>query len=165
MKGPICAVCLKSGILCRACGEKVRRGEVSDTDIRVSRIVLRLSRTKRSLRDITLKQVVESDNLMVIICEQGDAANVIGRSGLVVKRLEKELDKPVRIVEESGDVKGFIANLLHPVPLLGMNILYRPEGEVIRALAGKGPGPRIPQRDFKQIVKFLYGKDIELIGK
>jgi len=164
MQAPICGVCLRSGMLCQTCRKKVKTGVVSDTDVHVSRVLLRLSANIKSLRDITLKHAVESGSLMVIICEQGDAARVIGRNGLVVKKLEKELGKPVRIVEEASDIKEFILNLLHPVPVAGVNVLYRPQGEVLKVLVGRGPGPRIPAGDFRRIMKTLFGKDVEVVS-
>ncbi len=105
MKAPICGVCLKSGMLCRTCMKKLERGNVSETDIEVARALLELSASIRSLRDITLERAVGSDNMIVIVCAKGDAARIIGKSGRTAKKLEKELGKPVRIVEGGGDVK------------------------------------------------------------
>jgi transcription antitermination factor NusA-like protein len=151
-------------MLCRTCRERLEKGMISDTDVDVARTLMRLSVTIKSLRDITLKQAVESDNLILIVCDRGDAARVIGRSGLTVKRLEKELGKPVRIVEDARDLREFIVNLLNPVPVLGVNVLYKPRGEVIRVLVGGGQGPRIKSEDVRGIVKTKFGKDVEIEG-
>jgi transcription antitermination factor NusA-like protein len=164
MKAPICGVCLRSGMLCRKCREKVELGKVTETDIRVSSALLQLSVSIKSLRDVTVEHAVESDNMLVIVCARGDAARIIGKSGLTVKRLERELGKPVRIVQGGGDVREFITDLLHPVPVEGINVVYRPQGEVLRVIAGRGPGPRVPAGDLKSIVGALFGKDVELRG-
>ena len=164
MKAPICGVCLKSGMLCRTCMKKLERGKVSETDIEVAGALLELSASIRSLRDITLEHAVESDNMIVIVCAKGDAARIIGKSGLTVKKLEKELGKPVRIVEGGGDVKGFITDLLHPVPVEGINVVYRPQGEVLRVLTGRGPGPRVHVDDIRSVILQMFGKEVELRG-
>lgn len=161
MKAPICSVCLKSGMLCRTCREKFEGGKVTETDIGVARILLQLSVGIKSLRDITLQRAVGSDSMVVVVCAKGDAARIIGKSGLTVKRLEKELGKPVKIVEGGGDVKEFITDLLHPVPVEGINVVYRPQGEVLRVLTGRGPGPRMPVDDIRSIILRMFRKDVE----
>lgn len=161
MKAPICSVCLKSGMLCRTCREKFEGGNVTETDIDVARILLQLSVGIKSLRDITLQRAVESDSMVVVVCAKGDAARIIGKSGLTVKRLEKELGKPVKIIEGGGDVKEFITDLLHPVPVEGINVVYRPQGEVLRVLTGRGPGPRMPVDDIRSIILRMFRKDVE----
>ncbi|MBN2330713.1 MAG: transcription elongation factor NusA [Candidatus Aenigmarchaeota archaeon] len=161
MKAPICGVCLKSGILCRTCLEKFESGRVTETDIKVARALLRLSGSIKSLRDIDMQRAFESDSMLAIVCARGDAARIIGKSGLTVKKLEKELGKPVRIVESGGDMRAFITDLLHPVPVHGINVVYRPQGEVLRVLTGKGPGPRVPVDDMRSIIMRMFRKDVE----
>jgi len=164
MKSEICSVCLKSGMLCRTCREKVEKGLISDTDIRVSRILHELSEHVMALKDVTLKKVVESEGLLVIMFGRGDAAKMIGKSGLVARRLEKEMGKRVSIVEEARDVKEFISNMLHPVPIVGVNVLYRKGAEVLRVLVPENSVSRVPGRNLKEIVRMLYGKDVEIAG-
>lgn len=161
MKAPICGVCLRSGILCRTCLGKFERGRVTETDIKVSKALLRLSAGIKSLRDVEMQRALESDSMVVIVCAKGDAARIIGRSGLTVKRLEKELGKPVRIIEDRGDMNDFITDLLHPVPVHGINVVYRPQGEVLRVLTGKGAGHRLPVDDLRSIILRMYRKDVE----
>ena len=162
MRAPICSVCLQSGMLCRTCREKVDGGDISDTDVCVSGKLLKMSGRIRSLRDITIERVVESPNLFVIVCGKGDAAKVIGRDGSTAKKLEHELGKPVKVIETTPDVSQFVTDLLEPVAVQSVNIVYRPQGEVLRVLIGKGSGPRFPAVDFRMVVKSLFGKDIEI---
>lgn len=165
MKAPVCGVCLKSGMLCRKCRESHAKGKISDTDIKVSHMILVLSEKFRSLKDITLRKAIDSDGLLVIVCKEGDAANFIGRGGTVVKKLEKETGKRVSVVEEGRNVKEFIRHLIRPVPLIGVNVLYRSGREGLRVLVGKKHLPRMNTRDLSKIVKIMYGKDMEIAGE
>ena len=114
MKGPICAVCLNSDILCRSCNKRLDSGEVSDADVRVSRALFRMSGSLKLMREITVKKVAETGRYIIIVCGRGDAARCIGKSGSTAKKLEKELGKKVLIVEQSPDVNGFIKSLFPP---------------------------------------------------
>ena len=162
MKAPICGVCLKSGMLCRTCRQKFEGGKVTETDIEVAKALLDLSVSIKSLRDITLKRAVASDNMIVIVCAKGDAARIIGKNGLTVKKLEKMLRKPVRIVEGGDDVKEFITDLLHPIAVEGINVVYKPQGEVLRVKTGRWPGPRVPVDDFRSVILRMFRKEVEI---
>jgi transcription antitermination factor NusA-like protein len=164
MKLPVCEICLKSGLLCRSCNEKLKNGTVSEAEVKVAGMLLHLSEGKKQLRDVTLVRVAESDLMTVIVCGKGDAAKFIGASGHTVKRLEKGLGRRVMIVEEAGDVKDFIANLIKPVPVVSINTLYKNGKEALKVVTAKGRRPRISSRDFSSIVRILYGRDAEFGG-
>jgi transcription antitermination factor NusA-like protein len=164
MKAPICGVCLKSGILCRMCKGRLERGEISETDVELSRKLLVLSGRLRQLKEITVKKVLDSPGFIMIVCEPGQASLMVGRSGSVVKKLEKELGKPVRIVEDVRDISGFIKGLLKPTPVRAINTLYRDGKEILRVIVGKRPALRYPKRDYENIIRIMHGRDAEIGG-
>ncbi len=161
MKTPVCEICLKSGILCRSCDEKLRSGKVSPAEIKVAGLLLGLSEKKKSLKEVTLVKVAESPGMAVLVCGKGDAAKFIGAGGVTVKSLEKELGKRVMVVEEAEDLNEFISGLMKPARVASINTLYKNGEEVLRAVTGKGKPPRISQKDFSEIIKLLYGKEAE----
>ncbi len=160
MKTPVCEMCLKSGILCRSCEEKVKRGEVSETVVKVSSFLLRLSGEKKQLKDVTIVDVVESPDMAVIICGKGDAPNVIGAGGQNARKLEKELGKSVKVVEEASDIKDFASGLLTPLRIVSVNTIYKDGEEIYRVTASHGR-PRISPQNFSSIIKLVYGKNAE----
>lgn len=162
MKTPVCEICLKSGLLCRSCNEKLKNGDVSETEVKVAGLLLKLSEDKKPLKDVTLVRVAESANMAVLVCGKGDAAKFIGASGQTVKRLQKELGRRVMVVEEAGDIKDFITNLVRPVTVVAINTLYKNGEEVLKVVTGNGRGPRISSGDFGEVVKILYGKRAEI---
>lgn len=149
-------------MLCRKCQEKVESENISEADIKISKTILNLSEKIRSLKDITIKRTVILDSMIVIVCGKGDATSAIGRGGIVVKKLEKELGRQVKVVEEAKDVKEFITNLFHPVHVEGINNVYRSDGEALKVIIKKKRGFFTPSKELGKIVKSMYGKDIEL---
>jgi transcription antitermination factor NusA-like protein len=165
MKSSVCGVCLKSGLLCKSCGEKVKNGEISEAEVKTAGILFRLSEKRKPLKDITIVKVAESPEMVVIVCGKGDAAKIIGASGKTVKILEKELENRVMIAEESGDMNDFIHNLLNPVPVVSISTLYRQGREIVKVVTGRFGGPRISSKDFGRAMKALYGKEAELLSE
>jgi transcription antitermination factor NusA-like protein len=164
MKAPVCGICLKSGILCRSCEEKVRNGDVSETEVKIAGALLKLSERRKALRDIEMVRAAESPEAVVIVCGKGDAAKIIGASGQTVRGLEKEMGKRVMIAEEADDMSGFVQNLISPLKLVSINTLYR-DGRELLKMVTKGKGKRISSRDFSAIIKAIYGREAEIAGE
>ncbi len=164
MKTPVCEICLKSGILCRSCEDKVKGGSVSETEVKVAGLLLKLSEEKKIPKDVSLKRVLESPKMVVIVCGKGDTAKFIGAGGHTVKRLEKEISKRIMIVEESSDMKEFISNLVKPARVVSTSTVYKDGEEVMKVVVSKG-GQRISSDDFNSLMNILYGKSAEIAGE
>ncbi len=156
MKAPICEICLKSGILCLSCEEKVREGTISDLDVRISKLLYELDQ-EHQIRDVTFVRAVESRSIIVIIVGKGEIGNLIGKGGKTVKFLQKALKKKIRIIEDTPDVRKIIQDLLHPARVMGMNILYLPTGEQKYKV-------RVPKEDERRIPTSLQSAE-EIISK
>jgi transcription antitermination factor NusA-like protein len=158
MKAPICGVCLKSDILCMACKKKLDEGKITESDVRISRLVSRIG--SGPINEVTIKRVIEGENTIVIICAKGDAARLVGKEGIMIKKLSKNAGKMIRVIEETGNIKEFIQNLIYPVPLSGLNIMYRPEGEMLKVLIPSGRNIPLNESSFSEIIKMVFGKHV-----
>jgi|YelNatPaOPRAMG01_1025707.scaffolds.fasta_scaffold60122_1 transcription antitermination factor NusA-like protein len=158
MKAPICAVCLNSDILCVACEKKFREGKISESDVKISKIINELAKNFKSLEEVTIKKIVEVDDMGVIICKKGDASKIIGKGGIIIKKISKEAKKNFKVIEESENVKDFIKNLLQPIPVIRINVLYKPEGEVLKVIIPKGFNPPFKNETFAKLTKILFDK-------
>lgn len=164
MQAPICEVCLKSNILCSGCQEKLNTGKINQKDIEISRYLYNLSERMRSIRDIKILKVVDCGTL-IIITDVGDAAKLVGRDGVVVKKIAKDFKKSIRILEEAPSFKDFVENLLSPAPISGINTLYKEDKEVYRV---KIPSIQknnviISPEIFSQIISNFYNLKAEIV--
>lgn len=120
----ICAICRGSDILCSGCGRKLEKGEISSTEVEVSRSLHMLVKDR-----VNFVKAVADRNKIVVVCEKKDCMPIIGRGGKNVKALSKTLGKEVRIVKKAPE-KEMIESILG-VPLIGINIVYG-NGEIKR---------------------------------
>ncbi len=162
MKAPICDICLRSSILCSACQEKLNRGEITESDVNVSRVVFKLSERFRTLRDVTIKKAIETKNNIVIIPEKGDSAKIIGRGGSIVRELSKNLNKNVRVIEETNDKRDFIEKMVFPAKVSAINILYTENGEKLKIVVSNIKKLPISEENLREVVKKIFGQDIEI---
>jgi transcription antitermination factor NusA-like protein len=159
MKVPICNVCLNSDILCMACKRKKDEGKVTESDIKISKVINEIAKTFRPLNEVEIKKVVEGKNISVLICRKGDGARLVGKDGVMIKKLSKLTGKTLRVVEESGDVKEFIQNLVNPVPVIGLNVIYKPGKEVLKIIIPRGRNIPMSKESFSEVVNHVFGKD------
>jgi len=105
MKAPICNVCLKSDVLCSGCQEKLDEGEITELDIKISRILHELSNEYGSLRDSEIIKAIDTENVIVIVTAKGDGAKVVGKGGEIVK--ESDCESVHGVSSEAADRPGF----------------------------------------------------------
>ena len=86
METSICGVCLSSDMLCSECQTKLDQGNITEKDVAVSRFLMILSDKVKSLSDIKIIKIIDSECL-IIVSKIGDAAKLVGKNGFVVKAL------------------------------------------------------------------------------
>jgi len=163
MRAPLCEVCLSSDILCQGCSGKLEREELSQVEIDVSRFIFALSDKLHSLKEATVRKVIDSD-VLLIVAAKGDGAKLVGKGGAVVKALAKQWGKSIRVLEENN-FKAFTAELLLPLTVTGVNTLFTPEGEILRVRLPTNQKPRsmITPDGFSVMMQRLYGQKAELL--
>lgn len=159
MKGRICSVCLNSDILCAACRKKVGNGEVSETEIRVLKALGDVSKSFRPLAEVEIKKVIEGGKTIVLVTRKGDAPRVVGKKGVMAKKLSRIVGRPLRVVDESDNMKEFIEGLISPVPVIGINVVYSDGEESLKVMIPKGRNAPVSKGSFSEIIKTVFGKN------
>ncbi len=160
----ICEICLKSGVLCPACEEKIKNGIISALDIEVARILEKLKEKFKVLKSAEIIKVVGSENYVVILARKGDASKIIGKNGSVARALSKELGKQVKVVEYSEDMNTFINNLLFPASIETISIVYKKDGnKVLKIVVSSKNSKKIDEGLIKQVSHSLFNCDAEVV--
>ncbi len=140
VRAPICEVCQRSDFLCPADEEKLKKGEISELDVRISRILYDLD-SKYRIGD-TVEFVRAHDmGSFVLILVRGEIGRLIGKNGKVLRAFRRAVGKPLRIVEIDVDTKKTVQDLFGNVRVAGVNIIFRPEGRAYRIL--------VPRREIR----------------
>jgi len=144
MKSPICDICLKSGILCPGCQEKVNKGEITELEAEISLRLYNLLDKYKMPQELTFHKAIETDDTVILVVGENQIGTIIGKGGKIVKSLQKELNKKIRVIENTDDIKKIAQDLIHPARIMGINILYLPDGGTKKKL-------RIPVEDEKKL--------------
>ena len=137
----LCSFCLKSGILCQKCSAKVKSGEVTETDLRVARLLLSLEEKFPSLQNVYFHKTVETDGTLAIVVGPGDVPRLLGYGGKIIKTLGEETGRNIRVLENGVDNRKFLEDLFAPLNILTINTIWLPDGSTeTRVILGRKRG-------------------------
>ena len=145
----LCAVCIKSDILCSGCSKKLEKGEITKTDIDISRALTKAGVVADYVR------VVEDAKSIIMIVEQKDIGTIIGRAGKNTKQLTQMLRKEVRIIE-NGNKRQMIEKIVRS-PIIGINIVYAGREKYRIRMH------RTKQRVSTELLSAILGKSVEVV--
>ncbi|SCG86611.1 KH domain-containing protein [Methanobacterium congolense] len=158
---PVCDVCLKSGMLCQGCENKLKKGEITQLDLDIAKILFRVGEGK-----IGFKRTIEIGDIVIIVTEKDQVGKLIGKSGKIVREISRTVGKKIRVVGENSDFKEVAKDILAPARISGINILYGTDGNekfkirVVREDSRKIPGRLDALND---VIKQLTGEETVLV--
>ena len=155
MKTELCSFCLKSGILCQKCSTKVKKGEITDLDLRIARLLISLENKYPSLQKISFYKAFDVGRTLAIVVGHGDVPKLLGYGGKIVKAISEESGKSIRILEGVDDRK-FLEDLFMPLNILTINTIWLPDGTTeTRVILKRKRGLQLPfdLKALKEIAK------------
>lgn len=128
MRMELCQFCLKSGMLCSKCKKKVEKGEVTELDIKIGRLLMSIEDEYPPLQDVYLYKAVEANGVLAIFVGQGDIAKILSYGGKIVRFLERKTKKTIRVLENNSNERKFLEDLFAPMDVLTINRIWLPDG-------------------------------------
>jgi len=135
------AFCVKSGILCRRCEEKLEKGQVTELDLKVIQKMVEMEKENPVLEDVTYHRAVQADEMMVILVDKRDMPRLLSGGAKVVKDLGETFGKRVKLISYGGDDREVLEDLFSPLSILTINTVWIPDGstETKVILTGRKP--------------------------
>ena len=133
--------CVKSGIFCSRCEEKVRKGQISDLDVRVIRTITELEKENPPLSEVTFHKAVEAGDIMALMVDRRGMDTFLASGAKLAKNLGDRVGKRVRVLSFGGDERDFLEELFTPFSILTINTVWLPDGsrETKVILTGRRP--------------------------
>jgi transcription antitermination factor NusA-like protein len=147
------AFCVKSGILCRRCEEKVEKGLVSQLDLKVIQRMVELEKDNPVLQDVTYHRSVEADGVMAVLVDKKDMPKLLGGGAKIVKDLGETFGKRVKLISYGGDDREFLEDLFSPMSILTINTVWIPDGSTETKVILTGRRPRNMPVDLDKVRK------------
>jgi transcription antitermination factor NusA-like protein len=166
LKIPICTFDAKTGILCAKCESKLRAGQITEADIQTSKALVQLAEKSNELNRVSLLRSFRVDGAYVLEVEQSDLA-VFRANFDMVRKLEGMLRSKVFVVGASNSDRRFLEDLLYPVRILTVNIVWLPDGSKLTKVIIPGRKDKL-MTDFellRKIVNQVRGIELTIEGE
>jgi len=124
----LCEFCLRSGMLCSKCQEKIRAGAVTDLYMRVAQFLLDIEGQYPLLQKTRLENVVRTGGFLVLVVGRGDRRRLMGYGGKLTREVSDEFKRRVLVIEEGVDDRGFLEDLFANQQIVTINIIWLPDG-------------------------------------
>jgi transcription antitermination factor NusA-like protein len=165
VKTVLCSFCLKSGILCQKCSARLKSGEISQSDLKIARLLLSLEEKYPPLQNVYFHRTVEAERTLAIIVGAGDVPRLLGYGGRIIKALGEETGKNIRVLEEGVDERRFLEDLFAPLSIMTINTIWLPDGSTeTRAILRKrrGSQPPFDVNALKEIAQKIRGMTLRV---
>jgi len=165
VKFPICTFCLKTGVLCARCQEKLARGEITELDLRVAKAFLELESKFSILKGIQYHKAIQHDNFTVVLIS-GAGSTLRPLWLRIARALGEKLESEVRVVEKTSNLKLLVEQIIAPCRLLGVNTLWLPDGTEENTIrVPRFDRRRLPakQEVLEHIIKEITGKNVRFV--
>jgi transcription antitermination factor NusA-like protein len=145
--------CVKSGIFCSRCEEKLKKGQISDLDIRVIRSITELEKENPNLQNVTFHKAVEAGDIMALMVDRRGMDTFLASGAKLAKSLGDRVGRRVRILSQSGDDRDFLEGLFTPYSILTINTIWLPDGSRETKVILNGRRPYRNPVDFEVVKK------------
>lgn len=87
------AFCVKSGILCRQCEEKVRKGQITKLDLEVIKTLAEFEGKYPVLKDVFFHKAKETGDTLAILVNKKDMGKILSYGGKIIRELSDRTGK------------------------------------------------------------------------
>ena len=115
-------------MLCSKCQKKVDKGEITQLDLEIGRLLMSMEDEYPPLQDVHFYRAVEADGVLAVFVGQGDIARILSYGGKIIKILEKKTKKSIRVLEAKSEERKFLEDLFAPMTIFTINRIWLPDG-------------------------------------
>lgn len=132
MKANVCRICAITGILCTSCSEKHARGVLTDLDIKVAREMYLLEDKRPEIGKMEMIKAynVKTRNgreaIVVIVRHPSFLDTHFLRA--LSRDLSSRLKRPVKVVQDLGEFRKTVSQLVHPARVVSVSTVWLPDG-------------------------------------
>ena len=152
MQTQLCEFCLRSGMLCSNCQEKVRSGAVTELYMRVARFLLDIEGQYPLLQKARLENVVRAGGFLVIVVGRGERSRFTSYGGKLTRAIGDEFRKRVLVIERGVSDRRFLEDLFSNQRIVAINIIWLPDGSTeTRVVLGERRSRRLSKKRIKAL--------------
>ena len=157
--------CVKSGVLCSKCEEKLKKGQITHLDLQVVRILSELEKEFPILEEVSFERAVDAGDVLAILVNKQDVGKVLSSGGKIVRAIGEKTGRRIKILGYGGDSRQLIEDLFSPISILTINTVWLPDETTETKVILHGRRPRHMPVDFelaRRLAKEIGGMTLRI---
>jgi transcription antitermination factor NusA-like protein len=142
--------------MCESCSSALTQGKITRRDVEVSRVFQKLE-DRGLVKGPSFHKTVEAGDLVLVLTRER-VGPLVGKQGRVIRQVSQEIGRKVRVVN-TRDARTALQDLVFPARLIGLNVVYAPEGEITKLVIPRGDAEKLvaPKETLEAAAKTLAG--------
>ena len=160
MSLPICSICAKTKVLCSKCESKLQKGEISELDVDISKLLYELGEG-----EIGFERAIDTQNFIIILTNKKNIGKIIGKGGDNIRHLSNTLGKQIRVIG-TGDLEEILYDFVAPAKVKSVNKVYKTDGSVTKRVKIEKRDKkklRMDLTEIEKLIRSLTDDDIEIV--
>jgi hypothetical protein len=157
---PICNFDAKTGLLCSICEAKLKNGQITQSDVDVSKALVSIAGKSRALDAVSLEKSFRAGgNYLLEVHEPGVPAL---QDPELKAELERALGGRFWAVSSSSSPRDIVESLLQPLRLSRLSTVWLPDGSKVVKAVIERTGRQAPRRmdEITNMVRMATGLDM-----
>jgi len=144
LKYPLDRICIKSGVYCSHCQQKIESGLVDKLELDVLKALVDLEDKLKFLKKGEyVKSIYLNSEVYVFVKSEFDSSEL----NTLEHELSKTLGRRVRVIEYIPDLRKLVEQILHPATIISLNRVWLPNGTEVLNI-------RVSRKDRKHLAPF-----------
>ncbi|MFH1276299.1 MAG: NusA-like transcription termination signal-binding factor [Candidatus Woesearchaeota archaeon] len=126
---------------------------------------LGLSSLIERITRVNVKDCFKEDDTLYVIVDPGNLGKVVGKGGIIIKKLQLQLKKNIKVIEYRDNVVDFVKNVIYPIRV---EQIVEEEGFVVIKDSNRSVKSKLIGRDSKNLnvikraVKRFFPVDVKI---
>ena len=131
MKYPLDRICIKSGVYCPHCQQKIESGIVEREELKVLKALVNLEDKLKFLKKGEyVKSISVGEDVYIFVKDEFNPEEL----STLEHELSRELSKRVRVIEYTHDLRSLIEQILYPATITSINRVWLPDGTEVLSI-------------------------------
>lgn len=163
MKLTLDRMCIQTGKLCPSCEELYQKEIISDIDIDVGKVLMKIAKSQKFLANISIFNIIETESTVLLVTAPGDTEKIVRAKEFVLKSLAEVDNREFAFLDKTKNPKKFIEGLIGSDLLVGTSTVFLPpfsDKELkIQVKKDNKNKLKIFNKDLSTITRALLGMD------
>ena len=158
LRTPFHEFCLRSDVLCRSCQEKLDRGEFSEFDLEISKIMMSLEEDSEGVEFL---RSYASRGILLIKLQKGSMARLLTHLNELQDRIHKATKRKAVFFDEGESLRAVSERLLYPARILSSRTSWLPGGANLTVMRVDRK-PDVDLTEAAKLLSDLYGVELNI---